>query len=351
MRRKEKGFTLLELMVSIGVMTVVAAAALSVYIKSGQVATQVGQNSEMQSEIRAAANQLSRDLNQAGTGIPLGGIPIPSSANGATNPSFACDFSVCYLSSGNTFTQGVLYKVTPGYNIGPNVLETSDAIVMTYLDPSLPWSSFTTTTLASDGSTVTMPSGTTPALNDAAVGLNQGDVLLLQNSNGSAVGVVTSFNATTRVITFGSTDPLHFNQTSATTGNIKALKSGSTYPATTVSRIYVVAYFLQNVTTADGTSTRLMRQVNARTPTPVAENIVDLKFTYDIFDSNSSTLTAGLTNAATGSPAVSKPDQIKKINFTITARSPRLNSRKVYDYVSFSSSIGPRNLSFHDRYS
>ena len=353
---KQKGFTFIELMIAIAVMLVVLAAATSLYQKSVQVSTMVTQQSEMQTEVRAASNQLARDLNQAGTGIPIGGIPIPSAASGGTNPLFACDSTKCYITAGNFFTQGVLYKVTPANGVGPNVVQPSDAIIITYVDPGLNWNAYTTGVGAIDGSTITMPAGTTPPLNDPAVGLSVGDVLLLQNANGAAAGVVTNYDAASGVISFDNLDPLNMNQSGATGGNIKSLEispvpaANPYYPATTVSRIMMITYFIQQITTPSGPDTQLMRQIGARTPTPVADHSEDLQFTYDVFDTNTSTLTAALPDAAIGSPAKPAPNQIRKVNITISVRSPRPNAQGVYDHLSLTTSIGPRNLSFHDRY-
>ncbi len=362
--KSERGFTIVELMVSIAVMLIIMGAAVSVYQKAVEVSTVTNTQSDMQTELRGALNQLTRDLNQAGTGIPVGGIPIPSAASGGTDPKFACDASTCYISTGNTFTQGVLYKVTPANAVGANILQASDAIIITYLDsilsplanptactPNCNWSSSTTTTLASNGSTVTMPAGLSPAMNDSANGLNVGDVLMLQNSIGSAVGVVTTYSAGTRIISFASGDPLNINQPTATTGNIAALKAGGVYPAVTVSRVMMITYFIRPIVTAGVvTDSQLMRQIGARTPTVVADHIEDLQFTYDVFDTNTSTLTAALPDAATGTPAVAKPNQIRKINVSMTVRSPRPNAQGKYDHFTLSTSIGPRNLSFQDRY-
>ena len=175
--------------------------------------------------------------------------------------------------------------------------------------------------------------------------------------NGSAAGVVTSFNNGTGVIHFANLDPLNINQSGATGGNIKSLRfnpvpgAAPYYPAITVSRIMMITYFIQTITNADGsTDTQLMRQIGARTPTPVADHIDDLQFTYDVFDTNTSTLTAALPDAAIGTPATAVPNQIRKINITMSVRSPRPNAQGVYDHLSITTSIGPRNLSFHDRY-
>lgn len=369
MQQRQKGFTLVELLVSIAITLIVVAAVMNIYQKSIQVTNNVTANTEMQAELRGALNQLARDLNQAGTGIPIGGIPIPSAGSGGTNPNFGCDFIKCYFAANNSFTQGVLYRVTPANSVGPTLLESNDAIIITYLDPTVNWvicaaspcaanpPPATTQTLATDGSTMTMPAGTTPVLNDPQFGLNIGDTLLLQNSIGSAVGVVTNYVAATRVISFAALDPLNMNQPSATAGNIKALRynplpgSAPYYPAVSVRRVMMITYFIQTINTPQGTDTQLMRQVGASTPVPVADHIEDLQFTYDIFDTNTSTLRVALPDAAIpGTPPTPVPNQIRKINITMTVRSPLRNAQGRYDHLSYTTSIGPRNLSFHDRY-
>jgi hypothetical protein len=329
---------------------------MSLYRKTVQVSTLVTQQSEMQNEIRAAMNQLARDLNQAGTAVPIAGVSIPSAATG-TNPKFACDFTpTCYITAGNFFTQGMLYKVNPANGVGPDVLRPTDAIIITYRDPALNWSAYPTQTGTTTGNRITMPAGTTPPLNDPAVGLVVGDVLLLQNPNGSRVGVVTSFTAATRQINFANGDPLNMNQSAATGGNIKSLRYSPVpavapfYPWITVSRIMMVTYFIQQIATPSGQDTRLMRQVGAGTPLPVADHIEDLQFTYDVIDTDTSVPTTGLESAAVGSPPTPVPNQIRKINITMTVRSPRPNAQGQYDHFTLTTSIGPRNLSFQPRY-
>jgi len=105
--------------------------------------------------------------------------------------------------------------VTPGnVNRTHQSPKPSDAIKVVYVDPSLEL------VRVSGGqqsprmaASLTMPVTTLPAPGDPAVGITPGDVmLLLQNANGSAVGVVTSVGGFT--ITFGR-DPLNVNQLNA----------------------------------------------------------------------------------------------------------------------------------------
>lgn len=367
----QNGFSLFELLIAMSVGAVVLAASVMMYQKSVAVSNLVISHAELQTEMRGAMNQIARDLNQAGTGIPLAGITIPSAAGGGINPKFGCDASACYISSSNTFTSGILYKVTPGNNIGVTTSEATDSLVVTYMDPIAPtgdltssatglaWGAYSTTNISDTGDTLTMPAGTTPALNDPQKGLVVGDLLLLQNDKGNAVGTVTSFNAVTGVINFASTgDPLKFNQPAspAVSGTLASLRisptpaTGPHYRPVTVSRIMMVTYFVRKDPVDSHLS--LMRQVNARPPAPVAEYIEDLQISYDMLNdaTDPATLVANVADATLGSPAVAKPNQIRKINLRLTARSPKLNTQGDYDRMSIATSIGPRNLSFYDKY-
>ena len=74
-RRTNRGFTLVELMVSMAVTLIVLGTALTVFKKSMDAATTVTAKAEMQADARAAINGIVRDLSQAGSGgMPWGGI-------------------------------------------------------------------------------------------------------------------------------------------------------------------------------------------------------------------------------------------------------------------------------------
>jgi type II secretory pathway pseudopilin PulG len=350
-KRSQSGFTILELLIATAITIVIIGGAVLTFTSSVQSSTRSLKYSEIQTEARAALSQITRDLSQAGTGVPLNGIPVPSFVAGGLDPNFACDFNQCYTGQDIPFTQGLLYKVTPGNVIGPTISEPSDAIKVVYVDPTLNWSAFQAATIAPNGGSLTMPVTTLPAPGDPAVGITPGDVMLLQNANGSAVGVVTSVGGFT--ITFGG-DPLNINQVNAPSGNIRALATpGSnpvTYPPTQVSRLTMITYFIQPFVGPNGPDARIMRQVGAHTPVPIAEHIEDLKFTYDIVDPITNALTANSVDATIGAPPVSQPNQIRKVNISVTARAVRGEANGDYMRINLTTSIGPRNLSFRDRY-
>src|SRR5438445_13515195 len=81
-RRTNRGFTLVELMVSMAVTLIVLGTALTVFKKSMDAATTVTAKAEMQANARAAINGIVRELSQAGSGGMtwggINGIPVVS---------------------------------------------------------------------------------------------------------------------------------------------------------------------------------------------------------------------------------------------------------------------------------
>ena len=349
--RLELGFTMVELLMALVVTIVIVGGGILVFTNSVQSSTRSLKYSDIQTEARAALSQITRDLSQAGTGVPLNGIAIPSRTAGGANPNFACDTTQCYTGVDIPFTQGLLYKITPGNAIGPTISEPSDVIKVVYVDPTLNWSGVQGAVVAPNGGSVVMPVGTAPAVNDPAVGITPGDVMLLQNVYGSAVGVVTAVAG--QVIFFGP-DPLNINQLAAPSGNIIALGTPGTnpltYPATQISRLIMVTYFIQPFVGPNGPDARIMRQVGTHPPVPIAEHIEDLKFTYDVVDPITNALTANSLDASIGTPPVSQPNQIRKVNISVTARAARKETTGDFLRINLTTSIGPRNLSFRDRY-
>src|SRR5258705_9098322 len=75
---RNSGFTLIELMVSVALGLIVMAALGSLF-KSGMDATfVVTQRAELQQNMRAAIELLSKDISMAGSRLPSGGGQRPS---------------------------------------------------------------------------------------------------------------------------------------------------------------------------------------------------------------------------------------------------------------------------------
>jgi hypothetical protein len=125
-----------------------------------------------------------------------------------------------------------------------------------------------------------------------------------------------------------------------------------TYPPTQVARLVMATYFIDSFVGPSGPDARLMRQSGGHPPVPVAEHIEDLKFTYDVIDPVSNALTANSPNAVIGTPPTAQPNQIRKININVTSKAFRadMSGAQTNQRVNLTTSIGPRNLSFRDRY-
>jgi hypothetical protein len=166
-------------------------------------------------------------------------------------------------------------------------------------------------------------------------------------------------------VAFSNADPLLFNQTAATSGDMKQISAGT---GTIATRIWVITYYLKVLPDPLGAGAGtpvLMRQVNGRAPVPVAENVVNLQFTYDTYDSSGNLLAASCDGGQTATPPVS-PNLIRTINILhMTFRSQLSGGNMVvqkvnagatagalagYQGYDVQTSISARNLSFSQRY-
>src|SRR5437763_9806524 len=181
----------------------------------------------------------------SGSGLPPGGLALPNGA-GAVASMFAVDPTQAWLANNNypAATVGVnvipnyMYGIIPGPGNGmelggpANVAATgrpSDAITVIYADYAFPLNQYSATFpgVNPNGSVVNFAPPAVPPPGFPAIqsptGLQVGDLILLNNINGYAVGEITGIapgaGASTNV-TFANGDPLKINQTAAASGNI-----------------------------------------------------------------------------------------------------------------------------------
>jgi hypothetical protein len=340
----------------------VIGSATYLFSKALEANWLINQRAELQQNGRAALGLVAKDASLAGAGLPTGGVQLPTGTS--ISPKYGCDQGQCYIGgnppAGIAFPNNHLYGVLPGYRMG---MATSaggaltDTTTVVYTDTSLLLNLYKVTAFGRNGTSITVaapnpqPSPPVPAINDSAVGLQTGDLILLSNTAGAAIGEVTSLTGST-IINFADNDVLGINQSGAASGNIAAISAGQN---TTATRIWAITYYLDVPPGPDGVrytiddlSPRLMRQVNGLTPVPVAENIVNLQFSYDIYDDSTSSATAGLTDA--GMALGKSLNQIRKVNIvSLTARGGG-HGPKGYQGIDLATSVSVRDMSFRDRY-
>jgi len=175
----------------------------------------------------------------------------------------------------------------------------------------------------------------------AAGGIQVGDLIMLSNNVGTAVGEVTGMTPTS--IQFADLDPLNFNQSGAGTNNISAISNGAN---TIAYRLFAVSYYL--TVPGNGQTPRLMRQVNGLSPVPVADDIINLQFSYDIYDATASP-PALHANEPDPIGAGDSPNLMQKINLVIMAQS-MLNHGNKSQNLYLATSVSARNMAFRNRY-
>jgi Tfp pilus assembly protein PilW len=339
MKESNSGFTLIEFAVCNLATLIMFAATFSLLNTVFTANSGMGEIKDTQQNIRVAMNTISRDITMAGTGLPNGGIAVPNGANSAVIPRQGA--------GGNLITpNNVVALLTPGNAAGPtvgggvvNTMSTSgyatDVLTITTINQDSPtWNALN---ISADGTQMNF-------VQDVRSGASQlfvGDLLVVTNSLGSVFGCVTSVSATTSQAFFAAADLMGINQPTAAAGNIRSLRSGGVYPPTTVTRINIVNYYIDN---ANSAHPKLMRATNAQTPQVIVDDVENLQFAFDLFDFTSNVDTA---NQAT----TSSPNQIRSVNVAISGRSPQMmqRSNKYYRF-SLVSKVNVRNATFRNRY-
>jgi hypothetical protein len=380
-------------MISLALGMIVVGAAAKVFSQGMNATFVVSQRAEMQQDLRATNDLLTKDISLAGAGLPAGtGIALASVARPIYGfaPSCAAKNN-CVPGGGIAYPCSsaltlpclpTLYGLIPGFRLGikpPGSPNNSDVVTITYTDTVFALPCYTVTGITPTTATLQAPAAPPPAscvltpplvapqaIDNPAVGLTPGDVLLFQGSAGgnAATAVAEVTNVVNNgggqfVITFAAGDTLNLNQpgSPADLSQLAVVPPAKPPATTTATRILVTTYYLwmlpDPLGVGAGTPT-LMRQVNGQTPVPVAENVVNLQFTYDTYDA-----TGNLLNA-TGDGGYSLGisfNLIRKINIVhLTTRSQLAGARSGlmatsgYQTFDTQTSISARNLSYQNRY-
>jgi hypothetical protein len=335
----------------------------------------------MADNLRAGLNLIQTDLQQAGSGIPTGGIPIPyTSNNSTTNPcSTIAAPNRPVLNGTTTFPacNSTFPGVEPGQALGPlitapdasaglpsNPSSYTDEVTVFYVDnlglDSKPINALPTTNPTTAGcpnGSLTLSGNTLQAVFDpncinfttAGIYINPGDLIMFSNTLGEAVLAVTSVSGQT--LTFAPGDPFNLNGRSASGGTINQLEangcggSNVCFTNTTATRVWMVSYYLDNVTSPP--YVRLIRQVGFNTPTPVGETMENMQFTYNFVD--------GSTNPS-NQPAVPAGDsesQIMAVNVYLAARSSykiHRGNNASYSRDNLVTQISLRSMAYHNAF-
>jgi prepilin-type N-terminal cleavage/methylation domain-containing protein len=385
--KKIAGFTLIELMIAMAVTLILLYVAVLAFRDASQSNQVVAQGSDMSENLRAGLNMIQLDLQQAGTGIPTGGISIPYTPpcdttprinrpklNGTSTfpyPGAACESSIPAVEPGSQMGPYITAPdATTGTAANPNSI--TDEITMLYADntagldavpinqpasagpPAVagcPAGSLkltgTTLTATFDINCVNISSTTKGNL----VTINPGDLIMFSN-NTNATALLTVTGVAGQVLTFAAGDAFNLNGRNDSGGTIKQLETSSTcggaatcFPTTLATRIWMITYYLDNITSPP--YTRLIRQVNMNPPTPVGETLENLQFTYNYVD--------GVNNPSDqpSVPAGNSEANIRSVNVYLGARSSqsvRQGNTTIYARSNLMTQVSLRSLAYVNRY-
>lgn len=399
-----RGFSLIELMMALALGLVITAAAVKLYSTGVDATWVIQQRAELQQDLRATEDMLLKDISLAGAGLtqlPGESIPLPygttpiygCSAGPVCPPNGALNYPCIGGACGAAFPP-TLYPIMPAYQKGitpPGSVTPSDIITVVYSDTTLALNCYSATTdpvtFNATGNVLTfmappnpppsgcvLPPGLTypQALNNTVNGLQPGDLVMVGPSTTGLLGVgeVTAIagpvgaptpcagnpcvGGSQYVVTFGNNDTLSLNQ-SGTANDLTTTKASAA--GVPVTRIFVITYFLKNWVDAAGTTTTILyRQVNGQPAVPLADNIANMQFTYDTYNSDGTLLNGDGNGGETAVPPVA-PSLIRKVNIAhLTVRGQLYGTKSslmaTQGFQSFDvqTSISARNMSYNNRY-
>jgi len=382
-KKSAAGFTLIELLLAMVVTMVLLYAAVTAFRDASQSNSTVAEAADMTDNLRTGMNLMQQDMQQAGTGIPVGGIPIPFTSNGSSSsPCGTTPEPVRPVLNGTTFFRAcnsTLPGIEPGDQLGPLITApdasagtvNSDETTVLYADntsgidsqpiyalataanppvPANPGCPNGSMKLAGTTLTVTFDA-TCVNLSTAGIIIQAGDLVMFSNTLGTTLLTVTGVNG--QVLTFGTGDAFGLNGRSDTSGTIAGLETGgaacgganSCFPPTTATRIWMVSYYLDNTTSPP--FVRLIRQLNLFPATAVGETLENLQFTYNFVD--------GVTNPSNQNsvPAGNDESQIRSANVYIGARSSypiHQGNQIVYARNNLVSQVSFRSMAYYNKY-
>jgi type II secretory pathway pseudopilin PulG len=273
-RRAEAGFSMLELLIGVGLMLILMGVVFTFArdsIKSSLVTMEL---TEAQESVRAAHEFITRDLITAGDGLnginnirlPLNFVTNYLTTAPVTDPSTPTSVNAAIVTSDNNVPANT---VILGTNPLVNVRTGTDRLTILRTDSSLPMISLLANAFSANGSTFTSAA--------AATNFNVNDVLFVSSTNGATFCTVTGKAGNTLNLAAG--DTLGLNQP-FNGGLINVVTSNGTLP-TSLTRMQIIQYFVD----ANGLLIRRVFGTGggvAYRDSVVAEHVTNLQFRYEL---------------------------------------------------------------------
>jgi hypothetical protein len=331
--KTEQGYSAVEMLAATGITVLVLAGVLGAFNDAIGLTEKSAQMNDMEQNLRTGINLMVRDYLGAGWEIPKTGISIP---NGENSDAVARPGPV---DADLSFTSTTIPAISPGNSLATGIdnLHPTDIVNLLYADNGTPFYEMTISSMGTNGESATV----TDTITGVANPIRPGDLIEFINYKGNTLQYVTRVVGQTMYFDTDDRDLLNLNQPDADAGSITELKESGSFPSSTIARrIWLITYYLdfQNNTNEP----RLMRQINAGNPEPVALILDDMQLSYDI--QNGDAYQVNVVSPAT-------PNQIRKVNIFLSGRSAaRLRDTNNFLRRSLTTQASIRSLSFRDRY-
>jgi len=288
---REAGYSLLELMVSLGVMLIIVGAAFALIGGSLRFANSTFYMTDAEQSLRAAHESINRDLTSAGDGLKsIGNITVPLSfaSNYLTQTTIVDSSDTTHHQLGVLTTDDAIPASTavPQSSPAMNFLPNSDRVSMLIQDKT--FNSGNAVTLLAGKITV---SGSDTNINVGAANIalfQVGEIYAVVSKSSAAFGIISSINTVTNTIVMTNGDGLGLNQTGSTApiSKVSVVIAGVSIQNASIIRLQIIQYYVNS-------SGLLMRRIfgirgGGFTEAPVAEHVTNLQFRYttNISDAN-----------------------------------------------------------------
>jgi len=364
--RNRGGFTLLELLIAMGVMAMIMGVTLAGLSNAYRATETAKRTLDLSNNLRIAADLVVRDFIQVGQGLPPGRtVQVPVGVGAAQIQRPRPQGSAC-----TQWPAGidVLPAVTVGPGCGPAVSGVAtDIVTMLASDSALESVPVWSFNLGGNSATVATAAQAAGGLDISTGGpddVQVGDLMMFTKGSASALVYVTAVNGA-QSFSFSAGDPMNLNQfDAALNGTVDdlALTAPTANLSASVSRLRMITYYVD--TTLDPTTPRLIRHMNWGDPAlpinqrgrTVAFGIENLIFSYDMVDgagnpSNVRMVDDDLTTGGACAPRPCSPNQIRKVNVFMAGRSAsEFSGTRRFFRNTLSTQVSLRSLALVDRY-